>query len=182
MSKWQLYYSLLLGRMAFSLNVLHWKDISQQDILEGEHLRESNCRSQFLRQGALIENSLKDMEQTVNAPDRRGCFGSLVSVVISGEVWPHMTENSRPSPFFNCGKINLVILGISSTRTGLILTGILTMIQHSDPVVLHFLLWNWWGIVGIWSIYGPFRRIPKQHVDGWYSPTLLVKANGHQLK
>ena len=56
------------------------------------------------------------------------------------------------------------------------------MIQHSDSVVLHFLLWNWWGIVGIWSIYDPFRRIPKQHVAGLYSPILLVQASGHQFK
>ena len=61
-----------------------------------------------------------------------------------------MTENLRPSPFFSCGKMNLVILGISSTRRDSYRkTGILTMIQHSNPFVLHFLLWNWWGIVGI---------------------------------
>ena len=36
--------------------------------------------------------------------------------------------------------------------------------------------------VGIWSIYGPFKRIPKQHVAGWYCPILLVQANGQQFK
>ena len=164
MSKWQLYYSLLLGRMALSFNAPHWKDISQQDFFEEEHLHESNCRSQFLRQGALIENSLKDMEQAVNAPDRRGCFGSLVSVVISGEICPHMIENSRPSPFFSCGKMNLVILDISSTRMGLKTKNWYInddTAYFNDPFVLHFLFWNWWGIVGIWSIYDPFKRIPK---------------------
>ena len=77
-----------------------------------------------------------------------------------------MTENSRPSPFFSCGKMNLVILGISSTRTGLILTGILTMIQHSDPFVLHFLLWNWWGIVGISVHLWPIQENSKA-TFGW---------------
>ena len=72
-----------------------------------------------------------------------------------------MTENSKPSLFFSCGKMNIVILGISSTRTGLILTGILTMIQHSDPVVLHFLLWNWWGIVGILVHLWPIQENSK---------------------
>jgi len=95
-----------------------------------------------------------------------------------------MTGNLRPSPFFSCGKMNLVILGVCSTRMGLTYrkTGILTMIQHGDCFVIHFLLWNWWGIVGISSIYGLFRRIPKQHVAGWYSPILLVQTSGHQLK
>jgi hypothetical protein len=48
------------------------------------------------------------------------CFDSLVSIEVSSEVYQYKAENSRPSPFFSCGKMNLVILGISSTRTGLI--------------------------------------------------------------
>ena len=69
----------------------------------------------------LIKAHEKIWEQTINASVRRGCFGNLVSVVISAEVYPHMTKNSRSSPFFSRGKINLITLGISSTRTGLIL-------------------------------------------------------------
>jgi hypothetical protein len=46
--------------------------------------------------------------------------GSVVSIEVSSEVCPHKAENSRPSPFFSCGKMNLVILGVNSTRTGLI--------------------------------------------------------------
>jgi hypothetical protein len=48
------------------------------------------------------------------------CFYNLVSVEVSNEVYPHKAENLGPSPFFSCGKMNLVILGISSTRTILI--------------------------------------------------------------
>jgi hypothetical protein len=47
-------------------------------------------------------------------------FGSLVSVEVSSEVCPHKAENPRPSPFFSCGKMNLVIQGVSSTHIGLI--------------------------------------------------------------
>ena len=96
-----------------------------------------------------------------------------------------MTENSRPSPFFSCGKMNLVILGISSIRTGLISKNWYInddTAYFNDPFVLHFLFWNWWGIVGIWSIYDPFKRIPKQHMAGWYSLILLVQISGHQFK
>ena len=81
--------------------------------------------------------------------------------------------------------MNLVILDISSTRMGLITKNWYInddTAYFNDPFVLHFLFWNWWGIVGIWSIYGAFRRISKQHVASWYSSILLVQASGHQLK
>ena len=64
-----------------------------------------------------------------------------------------MTENSKPRPFFSCGKMNLVILGISSIRTGLIPKDyILTMIQHSDP----FVIISYFGIGGGLLEFGPF--------------------------
>jgi hypothetical protein len=59
-------------------------------------------------------------EHAINASVRRVCFNSLVSVDVSSEVYPNKAENSRPSLFFSCEKMNLVILGISSTRMGLI--------------------------------------------------------------
>jgi hypothetical protein len=48
------------------------------------------------------------------------CFGSLVSVEVSSGVCPHKAENSRHSPFFSYGKMDLIILGINSTHTVLL--------------------------------------------------------------
>jgi hypothetical protein len=45
---------------------------------------------------------------------------TFAGAAVSSEVCPLKAENSRPSPFFSRGKMNLVILGISSTHTRLI--------------------------------------------------------------
>lgn len=85
-------------------------------------------------------------------------FGNLVSVLISSEILTHKVKNSRPSPFFNCEKMNLSILGMSSARTGLI-PKYWYIKQFYGIVILCpvFLVSELVGVVGIWAhLSGPF--------------------------
>jgi hypothetical protein len=116
-------------------------------------------------------------EQTINTLVRQVCFGRVVSVEVSSEICPHKAENSRPSPFFSCGKMNLVILGISSTRMGhpYRKTGTSTTLQHFDPSSSS-LLWN------LAHLDGTVMRNSKASCGCWFCTTLLVYGGADQLK